>query len=237
MMNFIVDAIIIALIVLVIVRSVKKGFASSLVDTFAMVIASVGSYIVTPKVAQFLYDNFIRSTVSKGFEKALDEINSGAAISEKVDAMIASLPESAVNLAQSLGLVNLNAVGSGLHMSGTIDNSQLISTVLNDIAYNVMITITKVVAFFVLFILFTLVLRVVSKFLENVNKIPLIGKLNSTLGGVLGVVKAAIIVLVVCTVMYFIVSSSDNAELVNAITCSKLYNFITENNPILNLAF
>ena len=236
-MNFIVDAIIIALIVLVIVRSVKKGFASSLVDTFAMVIASVGSYIVTPKVAQFLYDNFIRSTVSKGFEKALDEINSGAAISEKVDAMIASLPESAVNLAQSLGLVNLNAVGSGLHMSGTIDNSQLISTVLNDIAYNVMITITKVVAFFVLFILFTLVLRVVSKFLENVNKIPLIGKLNSTLGGVLGVVKAAIIVLVVCTVMYFIVSSSDNAELVNAITCSKLYNFITENNPILNLAF
>ena len=151
--------------------------------------------------------------------------------------MIASLPESAVNLAQSLGLINLNAVGSGLHMSGTIDNSQLISTVLNDIAYNVMITITKVVAFFVLFILFTLVLRVVSKFLENVNKIPLIGKLNSTLGGVLGVVKAAIIVLVVCTVMYFIVSSSDNAELVNAITCSKLYNFITENNPILNLAF
>lgn len=237
MMNYIVDAIIIALIVLVIVRSAKKGFASSLVDTFAMVIASVASYMVTPKVAQFLYDNFIRSTVSKGFEKALDEISSGAAINEKVDAMIASLPESAVNLAQSLGLVNINSIGSGLHMSGAIDNTELISTVLNDIAYNVMITITKVVAFFVLFVLFTLVLRVVSKFLENVNKIPLIGKLNSTLGGVLGVVKAVIIVLVVCTVMYFIVSSSNNTELVNAISGSKLYNLITENNPILNITF
>ena len=232
-MDFIVDVIIIALIILVIVRSSKKGFVSSLIDTFSMIIASIASYMVTPKVAQFLYDNFIRSTVSKGFEKALDEINSGAAINEKIDAMIASLPESAVNLAQSLGLINTNAI----HMSGAVDNTELVSTFLNDIAYNVMITITKVVAFFILFVLFTLLLRVISKFLENVNKIPLIGKLNSTLGGVLGIIKAVIIIVVVCTVMYFVVSSSDNAELVSVISSSKLYNFITENNPILNITF
>ena len=199
-MNFIVDAIIIALIILVVVRSSKKGFVSSLIDAFSMIIASIASYMVTPKVAQFLYDSFIRSTVSKGFEKTLDEINSGAAINEKVDAMIASLPEGAVNLAQSLGLVNINTIGSSIHMSGAVDNTELISTVLNDIAYNVMITITKVIAFFVLFVLFSLILRVISKFFENINKIPLIGKLNSTLGGVLGVIKAAIIIVVVCTV-------------------------------------
>ncbi len=232
-MNYIVDVIIIALIILVIVRSSKKGFVSSLVDAFSMIIASIASYTVTPKVAQFFYDNFIKSSVSRGFEKALDEINTGAAINEKIDAMLASLPEGAVNLAQSLGLVDLNAI----HMSGTVDNTQLISTVLNNIAYNVMITITKVVVFFVLFVLFTLLLRVLSKFFENINKIPLIGKLNSTLGGVLGVIKAGIIIIVVCTVMYFVVSSSDNAELVNAISSSKLYNFITENNPILNITF
>ncbi len=236
-MNFIVDAIIIAIIILVIVRSSKKGFASSLVDTFSMIIASIASYFVTPKAAQFFYDNFIKSTVSRGFEKALDEISTGAAIDEKVDAMIASLPEGAINLAQSLGLINLNAIGSGIHMSGAIDNTQLISSVLNDIAYTVMFTITKVVMFFVLFVVFTLLLRVVSKFLENVNKIPLLGKLNETLGGVLGVLKAAIIILVVCTVMYFIVSSSDNAQLVSIISSSKLYNIITENNPILNIIF
>ena len=236
-MDFIVDVIIIALAIFIVVSSSKKGFVSSLVDTFSMIIASIASYMVTPKVAQFVYDSFIKDTVSKGFEKVLDEININAALNEKVDALVSSLPVSAVNLAESLGVINLNAISSGIHMSGAIDNTQLISTVLNDLAYNVMITITKVVVYFLLFIVFTILLRVVSKFLENINKIPLIGKLNSSLGGVLGVVKAAIIILVVCTVMYFVVSSSDNQQLVSAIASSKLYNFITEINPILNITF
>lgn len=236
-MNFIVDAIIIAIIAIVVVRSSKKGFVSSLVDTFAMIIATIVSYMFTPEVSQFIYDSFIKNSVSKGFEKVLDDMNTNAAVADKVDAMIASLPEGAVNLADRLGIINLNAIGAGIHMPGVIDNNQLITTVLNDFAYNVMITITKVVVFFILFVLATLVLRMVSKFLENINKIPLIGKLNSTLGGVLGVAKALIIILVVCTVMYFIVSSSDNVDLVGAISDSKIYNFVTENNPLLDITF
>lgn len=236
-MNFIVDAIIIAIIAIVIVRSSKKGFVSSLIDTFAMIIATIVSYMFTPEVSQFVYDSFIKNSVSKGFEKVLDDMNTNAAVADKVDAMIASLPEGAVNLADRLGIINLNAIGAGIHMPGVIDNNQLITTVLNDFAYNVMITITKVVVFFILFVLATLVLRMVSNFLENINKIPLIGKLNSTLGGVLGVAKAFIIILVVCTVMYFIVSSSDNVDLVGAISDSKIYNFVTENNPLLDITF
>lgn len=236
-MNFIVDAIIIAIIAIVIVRSSKKGFVSSLVDTFAMIIATIVSYMFTPEVSQFVYDSFIKNSVSKGFEKVLDDMNTNAAVADKVDAMIASLPEGAVNLADKLGIINLNAIGAGIHMPGVIDNNQLITTVLNDFAYNVMITITKVVVFFILFVLATLVLRMVSNFLEKINKIPLIGKLNSTLGGVLGVAKALIIILVVCTVMYFIVSSSDNVDLVGAISDSKIYNFVTENNPLLDITF
>ena len=236
-MNFIVDAIIIAIIAIVIVRSSKKGFVSSLIDTFAMIIATIVSYMFTPEVSQFVYDSFIKNSVSKGFEKVLDDMNTNTAVADKVDAMIASLPESAVNLADSLGIINLNSIGAGIHMSGVIDDSQLITTVLNDFAYNIMITITKIVVFFILFVVATLVLRMVSNFLENINKIPLIGKLNSTLGGVLGVAKALIIILVVCTVMYFIVSSSDNVDLVGAISDSKIYNFVTENNPLLDITF
>ena len=236
-MDFIVDAIIIAIIAVVIVRSSKKGFVSSLVDAFAMIIATIVSYMFTPEVSQFIYDSFIKNSVSKGFEKVLDDMNTNTAVADKVDAMIASLPESAVNLADSLGIINLNSIGAGIHMSGVIDDNQLITTVLNDFAYNVMITITKIVVFFILFVVATLVLRMVSNFLENINKIPLIGKLNSTLGGVLGVAKALIIILVVCTVMYFIVSSSDNVDLVGAISGSKIYNFVTENNPLLDITF
>ena len=124
-MNFIVDAIIIAIIAIVIVRSSKKGFVSSLVDTFAMIIATIVSYMFTPEVSQFVYDSFNKNSVSKGFEKVLDDMNTNAAVADKVDAMIASLPEGAVNLADKLGIINLNAIGAGIHMPGVIDNNQL----------------------------------------------------------------------------------------------------------------
>ena len=57
-MNFIVDALIIAIIAIVIVRSSKKGFVSSLIDTFAMIIATIVSYMFTPEVSQFVYDSY-----------------------------------------------------------------------------------------------------------------------------------------------------------------------------------
>ena len=68
-MAFIVDAIIIAIIAVVIVRSSKKGFVSSLVDAFAMIIATIVSYMFTPEVSQFIYDSFIKNSVSKGLPK------------------------------------------------------------------------------------------------------------------------------------------------------------------------
>ncbi len=233
-MNFIVDLAFIVLIVVVVVRASQKGFVSTMVDTFSVVISSVASYIFTPKVAQFLYDSFIRESVSRKFEKALDEISLNANPSDKFSAMFETLPEGAVKLAQSLNLVNVGAVSSGFGASGAVENQQLITTFLNDFAYNVMITITKIVTFFALLVIFSLLVKFISSFLENINKIPFIGKFNSALGGVFGVLKAVVIVLVVCTVMYFIVASSDNTTVVSAISNSKLYHLITEVNPILN---
>jgi hypothetical protein len=87
----------------------------------------------------------------------------------------------------------------------------------------------------VLFVLVAILIRVISKLFENTNKIPFVGKINSLLGGAIGVVKAVVILIVVCTVMFIISSASEPNPLVEGINGSMIYTYLTENNPFLDL--
>ena len=95
--------------------------------------------------------------------------------------------------------------------------------------------IAKIVVFIVLFIVFSILLKLASKVLSSLlDKIPLVGTADSVLGGVLGFVKAVIIVYVICTLCYLIVLS-DNAENIKPIISdSYIYQVLIENNPVIN---
>ena len=66
------------------------------------------------------------------------------------------------------------------------------------------------------------------------DKIPLVGTANSLLGGGLGLIKAVIIIYVICTVSYLIVISDNAENLKPIISNSYIYQFIAENNPVID---
>ena len=93
----------------------------------------------------------------------------------------------------------------------------------------------RVVVFIILFIVLSIVIKfVVSLFSKLLDKIPLVGSLNSLLGGALGLIKAGVLVFVVCTLLYLIVYSTDNVDIKAFIADSYVYQFMTENNPIID---
>ena len=98
-----------------------------------------------------------------------------------------------------------------------------------------MISITEVVVFVVLFVIFALALKFIASMFKKANDIPLLGKLNAILGGVIGLVKAFAIVYVGCTVFYFIAGMSGSGPVIDAVNGSIIYGFIMENNPIISL--
>lgn len=101
----------------------------------------------------------------------------------------------------------------------------------NEITY----AFTQIVVFIILFIVFSILLKFASKLLSSVmDKIPLVGTANSVLGGVLGFIKAVIIVYVICTLCYLIVLSDNTAEIKNIISDSYIYQFLIENNPVID---
>ena len=232
-MNYAVDLIIIAIILAIVVLSAKKGFISTLLDTFSMGIAAFASYKFCTPVAEWAYTSFLKDLVENRFEKALDEVSGGAAISGKIMAMIDGLPQSAVKFAEATGFrKDVFAVSFG---GGSFSNEQLVDKVVNEIGYDLMIGVSKIIAFIALFIVLSVVIKVLCKFFKKVNDLPLVGTLNAGLGGILGLAKGLVIVFAVCTVFYYISATIEDLTVQEAFANSKIYSFIIENNPVIDL--
>lgn len=233
-MAYIIDILIIALFVFLVVAAYKKGFVSTVIDTFAVAISAVVSYKFFEPVAESAYNLLIRDLVETRFTRVLDEVSSSLSIADKVTAMIDGLPQGAVKLAEVMG-VNFNSLALSMSSSGNLSNDELISLAVDKIGHTIMINVTEVVTFIAMFIIITIALKFLAGIFKKANDIPLLGKLNALLGGVIGVVKAAAIVFVVCTAFYFIVGMSGAGPVIEAINNSRIYAVIVENNPIITL--
>ena len=82
--------------------------------------------------------------------------------------------------------------------------------------------------------LFIFIFRIIGKMLNNVNRIPLVGGINNILGGVLGLVKA-IILLYIAAIVISIIVSFTGGEFQNIIDNSYAFRLFYQYNPFLTL--
>lgn len=232
-MGFIVDGVLLALIVLVVVASAKKGFVKSVMDSLALVISAIATYKLFQPVSKALYDGFVYDMVRTKLVRSIEDSYNTLSFQEKITRMTDTLPESGIRLAKSFG-INIDALINTVTESTT--DKELVDQFLNKVAYDAVFFIYEIVVFVIMFILLALVVKLLAKFISSIlEKIPVLGTANTLLGGVLGIVKAVALVFVVCTVIYFLRGATDDANIINAVDMSKLYAFVTEKNPVINL--
>lgn len=104
--------------------------------------------------------------------------------------------------------------------------------VLDNVAKPVVLVPLRTIIFVVLFILIFVILSIVIKATSVINKLPLIGKLNSLLGGVAGLLQGLVIVFIVVIIAHMAVELTNNTLIfLNDMTInksfafSKIYNF------------
>lgn len=226
------DIVIVALVLIIVVMSSKKGFVATCLDSFSMVISAFASYKLCPTVANSMYDMFIKDLIKTEFRQALDDMASNLSAREKVAGMVDALPETAVKLASSMG-IDVNNLSSIL-VSGSASDEVLIETIADTLAYDIMITLTEIIVFIALFIIATLLVRFVSSFFShNLEKLPFVGKLDTLLGGVIGIVKALVIVFAGSVILYIVAQTADAGSPLEMIKTSQIYMFMVEYNPII----
>lgn len=234
-MSYIIDIILIALIVFVVVSSKKKGFVASLLESLSLIISTAFSYFLTPRISDFLYENVVSGIVRNKFENALAQnVSQKASAATKVTELTNTIPSFAVKLAGFVG-VDLNELSRAASTGKNFSTDEIINVVMDKVAYAVLIVAIKALVFIVLFIVLALLIKSLTKIIGKIaNKLPIVGKVNKLLGAALGVIKAIILVFVICTVLYFIAGASNGSSFTEIIESSKIYGFVSGINPVIN---
>lgn len=68
----------------------------------------------------------------------------------------------------------------------------------------------RVILFLIIFTLSTLILGVIANASKIINRIPLIASVNELLGGILGLIKAILILFIICISVQLLISLTDN---------------------------
>lgn len=199
-MGHIIADIILAVVALsMIFFYVKRGFLKSLIHSLKTVFALVIAYFLGGKLAQFISEKFISAPVRDAVFKKVDSIYQGAANSVDTDKIASSFPEFVMS--DEVRAQIASAEGSG---------EQMVNTITDSIASPISNVISTVIGYVLVFVLAFIGLWIVASILDKiVDRFSILHLANAILGGVFGVLVAALLLFTVCSVIKFFFAESD----------------------------
>ena len=230
---YIFDIALILVAIVIIAFTARKGFVLSLLSTVSLGASAFISYKFTKPVSEFIYSSFLYDKILEKVTEAVLGLSDNITDTDKLAALTGILPDDFLKVAEGFGF-NMDSALASVDI-GQIANDKIISAFVDNIAFDVIMSVLEVVVFIVLFVALSVIFRCVALlFNKIVKKLPVVGKANTILGGALGVFKAAIAVSIICLVVCPIVFAIDIPWLQSLISQSHVYQFIIENNPINN---
>ena len=195
-MGIILDLVLIAIVLICIILTVKKGFVRSLVEVLGYILAIVIAFSVSGVAAEYIYDNMVEDVV-------IDSIST--AIEENSEKALDSLPDYVVTLLDQTDFDVENAILGGNSDATTI--AQQVSTdMLRPLAIGIFKTIISVLIFLVLMVVVKILARIINSFFKG----AILGTANKVLGISLGSVKGLVFASIFSMIVYFVSTLSES---------------------------
>ena len=220
----ILDIALIGVVVATVIHYARKGFVAGMIDLVGNLAAIALAWFVSGKVSPTVFENFFRSGL---VEKTTQTLQQGSFSLESV-------------LGGLEGLVPQSLMDSIMESANSVLNSQapdLAQQVVEQIISPLVVPLITVVLFFATFLLCRVVIAFLVAVLTNLNKVPLLGGVNRTLGVVVGLVGGVLnALLLLCLIWAVIVITSNNLPVVNdlALSGSYFYSFFSAYNPFMS---
>lgn len=227
-MNMILDIGLLCVFLFFILIGVKRGFIRSAVHFLGAVIAAFLASALGGAAAKWVFDTLFREAlVSKIGETIFSLGGQGAAAA--AEETLSSLPDFIQRALEEAGIT----VGSlqGMLASKTGEAAELIADALSP----VFVSFLKVLAVIVLFMLFTMLVRVLANLVASVFRLPVLRQLDGLLGGVFGFLLALVALwILVSAVQVFIpmLAVGARADLEEALDHSLLAGLLIKSNPM-----
>lgn len=218
----VLDLAVIVIIGFFVYRSYKKGFARTVLELAAFIVAYVISSTFSGVLAQWSYDAFLEKSIEPAIHTAITETTDSA-----LDEV---LPDYIVNGAKTLGIYD------GIVESQRETAVETADTLCNNVVRPVVINIVRMILSVVMFTVLLFVLRFAVRAVDKVFRLPLIGGVNRALGALVGFIKGGIVVVMACFIISAVMLLNDGNFWVftnENIEKTYLFKYIYNINPFL----
>ncbi|MGN0532788.1 MAG: CvpA family protein [Eubacterium sp.] len=226
-----VDIALIAVSALIIFVSSRRGILIALVSMTRVFVGVPLSFYVSSNYCEPLYYNYIQKLVLEKTQQKIADRGTVTAFAEGVKDTVNSLPSFITKEFDFTALEKLNAKSASEYLELNIIRS-------------VAVTAVEILLFLAVFVAFLVVTGLIISIIKHRNrrqdkkeKAPL-RKTDKLLGGLFGLVKAAVLVFALCTVaaMAADILPQNNetvSQLIGQINESKIIIAVNEFNPLL----
>lgn len=229
-MAYIIDIILIAVFAFTVAFAIKKGFAKIVLNLAATVLSYIAAYVLGKPAAELLYDKAVRGMIEKSLAEKIEKSPAGDVITQ-TKALIESLPEGLLKLAEKMGFNTTAAVESV--NKANITSSEISIAVTDSVLKPMVIVLLTILCSIIIFIVASVIFGFLAKLINKVFKMPLVKNVNRLLGGVVGIIQGIIILLVICSVFYFF-GGLFGGKMAEYIDSSLIVKFINGINPIIS---
>lgn len=210
-MGLIVDIVIIAILALSIIMGYKKGLINVIFNIFAFLLAIIITLVLYKPVSDIIIKN---TDIQEKIETAIIENTKGEENKKE---------EKTEN-------------GIQKYIENTMQNAEedAKSKAIEVVAKNVSTKCIEIITALILFVI-TRIILVVLKFLtETLANLPIVKQCNEIGGLLYGIIKGLLIIYVILTIMFFIISLKPEGMTANLIETSYITKFLYNNNIIVN---
>lgn len=191
------DLLALLILVLLVWDCARKGFLCKFLGFLGAVASAAGAAFLSGPTALWLYKvlvrDAIRATLSRRIAGSLEE----------------SLTASGGLLSAVPGWASRMASGTDLPLPGALDQVMpAVEELIDAVLVQPVLMLLRGLCFFVLFTLFSLMARHLARMFSGINSLPLIGSLNTVLGGALGVGQALLILYLLAVIAHVYVAYS-----------------------------
>lgn len=222
-MSIILDLIVIAIIVFFIMVSAKKGFVNVFVETVGFVAAIIVAFTISTPLATATYDKIIEPPVISAAVEAAGE-------SAEHEAWNA-LPDFIINNKLNLFGTTTNEFTQKISENISLGVETAVKTASREIVRPIAVKMLGLLYSVILVIVLLIVVKFLAKLLNRVFSFSVVGKLNRTLGGLIGLLKGGVIALVFCMLISLIISFTGKGLWIftaDNINNSYIFKFFTE---------
>ncbi len=234
-MWIILDILVIAIIIIYALISAKRGFVRTAIELVGFVLAVYLSFAVGGAVADGIYTYVVEPVIVDTIVDTVGETATNS-VSSTIDAVWQGMPELITKTAGNLGVTSESVKNNiTAEAFNTESFEEIALQVADSVARPVVVPLIKTIVGFILFVVLLLVVKLLARIINRAFSLPLIGGLNRSLGGILGAAKGVVIAAVVCILISTVVTLSKNGFLIftqENIAQTTIFKFFADFSPI-----